>query len=104
MRLSLTIAPHDRTAPRKRETLSLVAPPGRGSRERGACRRRPYRASLAAFTGRAFNTLRAGFALKVIGSLVNGLIPCRSFVAGFLMTTNLAKPGRTNRPFFFSSL
>jgi hypothetical protein len=48
----------------------------------------PYRASFAAFTGRAFSTLRAGFALKVIGSLVNGLMPWRSLVAGFLMTTN----------------
>ena len=62
------------------------------------------RASLAALTGRALSTLRAGFALKVIGSLVNGLIPWRSLVAGFLMTTNFANPGSTKRPFFFSSL
>ena len=32
-------------------------------------------ASLTAFTGRALTIFRAGFALKVVGSLVNGLIP-----------------------------
>lgn len=48
--------------------------------------------------------LRAGFALKVMASPVNGLVPLRALVAGFLMTTNLAKPGTTNAPFFFSSL
>ncbi len=47
---------------------------------------------------------RAGFALNTVGSFVNGLMPLRAFVAGFLMTTNLAKPGTTKAPFFFSSL
>jgi hypothetical protein len=32
-------------------------------------------ASLAAFTGRALTIFRAGFALKVVGSLVKGLMP-----------------------------
>jgi hypothetical protein len=36
---------------------------------------------------------RAGFALNIVGSFVNGLMPLRSFVAGFLITTNLANPG-----------
>ena len=43
-------------------------------------------ASLAAFTGRALMIFRAGFALNIVGSFVNGLMPFRAFVAGFLMT------------------
>src|SRR3569623_445730 len=61
-------------------------------------------ASFAAFTGRARTILRAGLALNIIGSPVKGFVPLRAFVAGFLMTTNLANPGRRNTPFFFSSL
>src|SRR5262245_22000347 len=63
-----------------------------------------YTASFAAFTGRALTIFRAGLALKTVGSFVNGLMPFRSLVAGFFMTTNLAKPGTTKAPFFFSSL
>ena len=44
-------------------------------------------ASLAAFTARALTTLRAGLAVKTVGSLVNGLMPLRSLGAGFLTTT-----------------
>jgi hypothetical protein len=47
---------------------------------------------------------RAGFALKIVGSFVNGLMPSRAFVAGFLMTMNLASPGTMNVPVFLSSL
>jgi len=36
---------------------------------------------------------RAGFALNIVGSFVNGLMPFRAFVAGFLTTTNLTNPG-----------
>jgi hypothetical protein len=61
-------------------------------------------ASLAAFTGRALIIFRAGFALNIVGSFVNGLMPFRAFVAGFLMTTNLAKPGTKKAPAFLSSL
>src|SRR5271157_1044400 len=61
-------------------------------------------ASLAAFTGRALMIFRAGFALNIVGSFVNGLMPFRAFVAGFLMTTNLADPGTTKAPVFLSSL
>src|SRR4029079_342382 len=61
---------------------------------RGRTKRDPHTASLAAFTGRTLRLLRAGFALNTVGSLVKGLMPVRSLVAGFLMTTNLAKPGR----------
>jgi hypothetical protein len=46
----------------------------------------------------------ASIALKTVGSLVKGLIPLRSLVAGFLMTTNLANPGTRKVPVFFSSL
>ena len=68
------------------------------------CFRRYDTASLAAFTGRALMIFRAGFALNIVGSFVNGLMPLRSFVAGFLMTTNLAKPGTKKAPVFLSSL
>jgi hypothetical protein len=40
-------------------------------------------ASFAAFTGRARTIFRAGLALKIVGSLVNGLMPCRSFVEAY---------------------
>jgi hypothetical protein len=59
-------------------------------------------ASLAAFTGRALMIFRAGFALNTVGSFVNGLMPFRAFVAGFLMTTNLANPGTKKAPAFLS--
>ncbi len=61
-------------------------------------------ASLIALAGRALTALLAGFAANVVGSLVNGLIPSRAGLAGFLTTTNLANPGRMNMPFFLSSL
>src|ERR1700734_1496529 len=61
-------------------------------------------ASFAALTGRALIIFRAGLALNTVGSLVNGLMPLRSFVAGFLMTTNFAKPGSRKAPVFLSSL
>src|SRR5262249_32098907 len=70
----------------------------------GLAVRRHATASLAALTGRALMILRAGFALKTVGSFVNGLIPRRAFVAGFFMTMNLASPGITNAPVFLSSL
>src|SRR6185437_8136788 len=53
-------------------------------------------ASLAALTGRARTIFRAGLALKIVGSFVNGLMPGRALVAGFLITTNLANPGTRN--------
>src|ERR1019366_6596374 len=63
-----------------------------------------HTASFAAFTGRALMTFRAGLALNSIGSLVKGLIPWCALVAGFLMTTNFAKPGTKKAPVFLSSL
>ena len=63
-----------------------------------------YTASFAALTGRARTIFRAGLALNVIGSLVKGLVPWRSFVAGFLITTNFAKPGTRKTPVLLSSL
>src|SRR6266436_9021103 len=62
--------------------------------------RRYDTASLAAFTGRALTIFRAGFALNIVGSFVNGLMPFRALVAGFLMTTNLANPGTKKAPAF----
>src|SRR6202030_3070597 len=61
-------------------------------------------ASLAALTGLARTILRAGLALNIISSPVNGLVPLRALVAGFLTTTNFAQPGSRNTPDFFSSL
>src|SRR3974377_1142062 len=66
--------------------------------------RRYDTASLAAFPGRALMIFRASFALNTVGSFVNGLMPFRAFVAGFLMTTNLANPGTKKAPVFLSSL
>src|SRR6266849_57842 len=68
------------------------------------CLRRYDTASLTAFTGRALMIFRAGFALNIVGSFVNGLMPLRSFVAGFLMTTNFANPGTRKAPDFLSSM
>src|SRR5712691_5178696 len=66
--------------------------------------RRYDTASLTAFTGRALTIFRAGFALNIVGSFVNGLMPLRSFVAGFLITTNFANPGTRKAPDFLSSM
>src|ERR1019366_10544524 len=66
------------------------------------CFRRYDTASLAAFTGRALMIFRAGFALNIVGSFVNGLMPLRSFVAGFFITTNFANPGTRKAPDFLS--
>src|SRR3981189_219794 len=63
-----------------------------------------FTASFAALTGRALTIFRAGLALNIIGSPLNGFVPWRALVAGFLTTTNLAKPGTRNTPVFFSSL
>ena len=48
---------------------------------------------MSFFNGFIFTTLRAGFALKVVGSPVKGLIPLRALVAGFLTTVILYIPG-----------
>jgi len=49
--------------------------------------------SLSFFSGRILTTLRAGLALKVVSSFVNGLMPLRSLVAGLCCTTILQRPG-----------
>src|SRR5215471_6318271 len=84
--------------------LSLASGEQSPGYDAGAWVRPHATASLAALTGRALMILRAGFALKTVGSFVNGLIPRRAFVAGFFMTMNLASPGITNAPVFLSSL
>src|SRR5262249_816861 len=61
-------------------------------------------ASFAALTGLARTILRAGLALNIISSPLNGLVPFRALVAGFLITTNFAKPGTRKTPLFLSSL
>ena len=58
-----------------------------------------YRAASFNFLGGLiFTIVLAGFAANVVGSLVNGLIPLRALVAGFLMVTILAIPGNTTQP------
>ena len=47
---------------------------------------------LRAFSGSARTFFEAGFALKTIFSPVNGFVPSRSLVAGFLMTFSLSSP------------
>src|SRR5689334_12139854 len=60
-------------------------------------------ASLIALIGRAFTALLAGLAANTVGSFVKGLMPLRAGRAGRFTTTNFAKPGSTNKPFFLSS-
>jgi hypothetical protein len=43
--------------------------------------RRYDTASLAAFTGRALTIFRAGFALNIVGSFVNGLMALRTLAS-----------------------
>src|SRR6202041_3177323 len=50
------------------------------------------------FNGSARTFLLAGFALNVIFSPVNGLVPSRALVAGRLTTFSFSKPGRVNKP------
>jgi hypothetical protein len=50
-------------------------------------------ASLAAFTGRALMIFRAGLALNIVGSFVNGLMPFRAFVAGVLYDNHFGEAG-----------
>ena len=57
-----------------------------------------YTISLSARRGRTRTTFRAGFALMVIGSLVKGLMPCRSLVAGFRFTVIRSNPGTVLTP------
>ena len=90
-------------------TIATMTPGDCGSAEHTAeeiaeIRRREAGEAARLLAGRAFTALLAGFAAKVVGSFVNGLIPLRAGRAGFLMTTNLAKPGTTKAPLFLSSL
>lgn len=57
-----------------------------------------YTKSLTFFRGLIFIMLRAGLALKIVGSPVKGLIPLRAFVAGFLLTRIFIKPPREISP------
>src|SRR5260370_38800204 len=61
-------------------------------------------ASFAAFTGRALMIFRAGLALNTVGSLVNGLMPARSLLAGFFVPTNFARSGNLSAPAFVGCL
>src|SRR5262245_30714519 len=45
----------------------------------------PCRIAFSERIGRALTIFQAGFALNIVGSFVNGLMPLRSFVAGFLI-------------------
>ena len=58
----------------------------------------PYTMSFRFFRGRTLTTLLAGFALNMVSSPVNGLMPLRAFVAGFLRTLILNRPGTLNIP------
>src|SRR2546421_5275653 len=62
--------------------------------------------SLRALSARTLTTLRAGLALNMTSSLVNGLIPLRALVAGFWMTMIFMRPGtaRTPAPFLPTAL
>src|SRR5690606_7623544 len=49
--------------------------------------------SFIFFSGRTFTCTEAGFALKVVGSLVIGWMPLRAFCAGLCLVTILNMPG-----------
>src|ERR1019366_965986 len=89
----------DGTPKRGRERFREALPA-----HRELCEEFAQTASLTALTGRALMSFRAGLALNTVGSLVKGLMPLRALVAGFLTTTNFAKPGSTKAPVFLSSL
>jgi hypothetical protein len=54
--------------------------------------------SFTFFKGRILTTLRAGLALNIVSSPVNGLIPFRALVAGLRFTSIFMSPGNTNWP------
>ena len=54
--------------------------------------------SLSDFSRMALTALRAGLALMMVGSLVNGLMPGRALVAGLLTILSLSRPGTTKMP------
>ena len=57
--------------------------------------------SLSFFNGLILTMRRAGFALNMVASPVNGLMPLRALVAGFLITRHFNKPGNVNSPTAF---
>ena len=71
------------------------------------CKRPPkgpfntHTASFAALTGRALTIFRAGLALNVIASPVNGLVPCRALVAArYSAHQVIARHGERSAPRF----
>src|SRR5262249_57232988 len=54
--------------------------------------------SLRLLSGCALTTLRAGLALIMVGSLVNGLMPGRALVAGLWTRLSFNRPGTLNVP------
>ena len=74
---------------------------GGSEAHRCACRRSPARydcvyltKSLSAFSGRIFTILRAGLALKIVGSLVKGLMPLPRLGGRLLDHAHLREPGQ----------
>eukprot|EP00448_Togula_jolla_P029435 CAMPEP_0170622162 /NCGR_PEP_ID=MMETSP0224-20130122/28980_1 /TAXON_ID=285029 /ORGANISM="Togula jolla, Strain CCCM 725" /LENGTH=99 /DNA_ID=CAMNT_0010948455 /DNA_START=52 /DNA_END=348 /DNA_ORIENTATION=+ len=61
-------------------------------------------ASFSFFRGRARTVCDAGFALKMQGSFVKGLMPFLALVAGFFFSFMLSIPASLKLPVFFSSL
>merc|ERR1719152_571105 len=58
--------------------------------------------TLSFFIGRQRTVLEAGFALKTHGSLVNGLMPLRAFVAGLFFNFMFSMPATLKEPVFFT--
>ena len=58
----------------------------------------PQTIFLSACNGRTLTTLRAGLALKIVSSFVNGLMPLRAFLAGIRLTTTFMRPGTCMTP------
>merc|ERR1712196_358 len=58
--------------------------------------------SLSFFIAKHFTVFEAGFALKTHGSLVNGLMPLRAFVAGLFFSFMFSIPASLKEPDFFT--
>merc|ERR1719421_2006160 len=62
----------------------------------------PQSISLSFFIAKHFTVFEAGFALKTHGSLVNGLMPLRAFVAGLFFSFMFSIPPSLKAPDFFT--
>src|SRR5690606_3782270 len=100
------VAPDGRgVRPRARVVAAAHRPGKRAAKKTGhearffsAEAKLPQTMSFNPFSAATFTVFDAGFALNIIFSPVNGLMPSRAFVAGFFTTRILSSPGSVNSP------